>query len=108
MKEVGGWPTVAGIYTFFAGLVFTGWAAGRPGASVNSAMRGAGRAATGLIGAMFVGTYLGQFSQSRWYALPAALVGTAEIAYLVAGRASRTGVGQPVVGEASPDTGGLG
>ena len=33
-------------------------------------MQVAGRAATGLIGAMFVGTYLGQLSQSRWYAVP--------------------------------------
>ena len=53
-------------------------------------MRIAGRAATGLIGAMFVGTYSGQLSQSKWYAVPAALVGTAEIASVVARRAGRT------------------
>ena len=28
MNDVGGWPTVASIYTFFAGLAFTGWATG--------------------------------------------------------------------------------
>ena len=90
MNEVGGWPTVAGIYTLFAGLVFTGWAAGPPAARAKPAMRIAGRAATGLIGAMFVGTYFGQVSQSKWYAVPAALVGTAEIASVVARRAGRT------------------
>ena len=79
MKQVGGWPTVAGIYGFFAGLVLIGWAAGTPAAVDMPAMRVAGRAATDLIGAMFVGTYLGQLSQSRWYAIPAALVGTSEI-----------------------------
>jgi hypothetical protein len=82
MNEVGGWPTVAGIYILFAGLVFTGWAAGTPVARARPAMRMAGRVATGLIGAMFVGTYLGQLSQSRWYAVPAALVGAAEIAHV--------------------------
>jgi hypothetical protein len=85
MNEVGGWPTVAGIYAFFAGLAFTGWTAGPPAAVAKPAMRIVGRAATGLIGAMFVGTYLGQLSQSRWYAVPAALVATAEIANVVAG-----------------------
>ena len=82
MNEVGGWPTVAGIYTFFAGLVFTGWATRTPATSAKPAMRMADRVATGLIGAMFVGTYVGQLSQSRWYGVPAALVGAAEIAHV--------------------------
>ena len=80
---------VAGIYTLFAGLVFTGWAAGTPAARAKPAMRIVGRAATGLIGAMFVGTYFGQVSQSKWYAVPATLVGIAEIASVVARRAGR-------------------
>jgi hypothetical protein len=84
MNDVGGWPTVAGIYSFFAGLAGTGWAAGTPAAIGKPRMQVAGRAATGLIGAMFVGTYLGQLSQSRWYAVPAALVGTAVTANVVA------------------------
>ncbi len=86
MNEVGGWPTVAGIYTFFAGLVLTGWAAGAPAARTRPAMRMAGRVATGLIGAMFVGTYVGQLSQSRWYAVPAAFVGAGEIAHVAVRR----------------------
>jgi hypothetical protein len=89
MNQVGGWPTVAGIYTLFAGLVFAGWG-GTPAARAKPAMRIAGRAATGLIGAMFVGTYFGQLSQSKWYAVPAVLVGTAEIASVLARRAGRT------------------
>ena len=58
LNDVGGWPTVAAIYTLFAGLAATGWAAG---ASRSTSRRGlglAGRVATGLIGAMFAGTYL--------------------------------------------------
>jgi hypothetical protein len=96
LNEVGGWPTVAGIYTFFAGLVLTGWAAGTAALRAKPAMRAAGTAATGLIGAMFVGTYVGQLSQSRWYAVPAVLVGTAEIANVVAGRTSHARAVRPV------------
>jgi hypothetical protein len=97
LNHVGGWPTVAGIYTFFAGLAVTGWAAGTPAATGRPGMRVAGRAATGLIGAMFVGTYLGQLSQSRWYAVPATLVGTAGIANVLArhDRVGRTRVARP-------------
>jgi hypothetical protein len=84
MNDVGGWPTVAGIFTFFASLAVTGWAAGTPAATGKPRMRAAGRAATSFIGAMFVGTYLGQMSQSKWYAVPAALVGTAVTANVVA------------------------
>jgi hypothetical protein len=103
LDEVGGWPTVAGIYTFFAGLVLTGWATGTSALGAKPAIRVAGRAATGLIGAMFVGTYLGQLSQSRWYAVPAALVGTAEIANVVAGRAGRSTLSGLLRWGASPD-----
>jgi len=39
LNDVGGWPTVAGIYTFFAGLAFTGWAAGIPAATGKPRMR---------------------------------------------------------------------
>ena len=48
----------------------------------NHRMRLAGRTATGLIGAMFVGTYAGS-SHSRG-GTPAALVGTAVIANVAA------------------------
>lgn len=63
MNDVGGWPTVLGIYTFFAGLALTGWITGRPAASSRPGMRVAGRAAKGLIGVMFVRTYLGQLAE---------------------------------------------
>ncbi|HEX6757823.1 MAG TPA: hypothetical protein VF086_05330 [Propionibacteriaceae bacterium] len=97
MKDVGGWPTVAGIYSFFAGLAVTGWATGGPAAMSKHRMRVAGRTATGLIGAMFFGTYIGQVSQSRWYALPATLVGTAVIANVAAQHGGgRTSAVRPV------------
>lgn len=63
MNDVGGWPTVLGIYTFFAGLALTGWITGRPAVSSRPRMRVAGRAANGLIAAMFIGTYLGQLAE---------------------------------------------
>ena len=54
---------MAAIYTFFAGLVMTGWAARIPAVTGKPRMRAlAGRVATGLIGAMFVGTHAGQLS----------------------------------------------
>jgi uncharacterized membrane protein YeaQ/YmgE (transglycosylase-associated protein family) len=84
LNDVGGWPTVAGIYTFFAGLAITGWAAGAPTATGHGRRQTAGRATTGLIGAMFVGTYLGQLTQSRWYAVPATLVGAAVVTRVLA------------------------
>lgn len=77
LKDVGGWPTMAGIYVLFSGLAFTGWAAGVSVAPNRGQLRLAGRVATGLIGAMFVGTYLGQLPRSAWYAVPAAVVGAA-------------------------------
>ena len=83
LTDAGGWPTVAAIYTLFAGLAATGWAAG---ASWSTSRRGlglAGRAATGLIGAMFAGTYLGQLPRSGWNAVPAAIVASAVLARLL-------------------------
>ena len=69
MNEVGGWPTVLSIYFLFSVFALTGWAAGAPPGTVQPALRKTGHAATGLIGAMFVGTYLRQLTRSRWYVL---------------------------------------
>ena len=74
VDEVGGWATVAGIYTFFFGLAITGWAAGAPRMTGEPSMRATQRAATLLMAAMFVGTYLGQLRRSPWYAVPATIV----------------------------------
>ena len=38
---------------------------------------------TGVIGTMFVGTYIGQLRRSRWLALPATAVAAGEIAHLL-------------------------
>ena len=68
MNDVGGWPTVAGIYTFFAGLAFTGWATRAPAAMSNHRMRLAGRTAHRAHWGYVRRHIQGQFSQSRWYA----------------------------------------
>ena len=86
LHDVGGWPTVAGIYTFFAGLAVTGWVAGAPRAAGQPALRVVGQAATGLMAAMFVEVYLGQLPRSRWYALPATAVAGAVTAKVLAQR----------------------
>ena len=93
MHDVGGWPTVLGIYTLFSGLAFTGWAAGTSEATSRPHLLAAGRAATGLIGAMFVGTYIGQLAQSARYAVPATIVSGSVIAGDVASRRRERGRG---------------
>jgi uncharacterized protein len=86
MNEVGGWPTVVGIFSFFAGLAGTAWAAGAPQATGQPLMPAIGQAVTWVMAAMFVGVYLGQLPRSRWYALPAAAVAGAATANVVARR----------------------
>jgi hypothetical protein len=85
LNQVGGWPTVAAIYGIFSGLAWTGWVAGRPSAAKRRGVRLAGRIAVGVIGAMYVGTYLGQLPHSAWKAVPAAVVGAAVIGSLSTG-----------------------
>lgn len=87
MHDVGGWATVAAIYSLFAGLAVTGWTTSDPRAARTPALRLTGQAATGLMAAMFVGVYLGQLRRSRWYAVPATAVAGAVTARLVAQRA---------------------
>jgi uncharacterized protein len=89
LDDVGGWPTVAGIYTFFAGLAVTGWATGRPRAVSRRAMRIIGQAATWLMAGMFVEVYLRQLPRSRWYAVPATAVAGAVTAKVVGQRLRR-------------------
>lgn len=89
LNDVGGWPTVAAIYTIFAGLAATGWAAGAAPATNSRRLRSAGRVATAIIGAMFAGTYLGQLRRSGWNAVPAAIVAASVVAGLAA---ARTGI----------------
>lgn len=91
LNDVGGWPTVAAIYTLFSGLAATGWAAGAAPAN-SRRVRRAGRIATGIIGAMFAGTYLGQVPRSGWNAVPAAVVAAAVLAKLLTREKSLLGV----------------
>jgi hypothetical protein len=77
--DVGGWPTVAGIVTGFAGLATLGWI-GRPAnARVTANTRAVGTAARSVIGAMFTGTFAGRIALSAWYAVPTAISGTATV-----------------------------
>jgi len=93
LNDVGGWPTVATIYTLFAGLAATGWAAGASPSRNRRGLGIAGRIATGTIGAMFTGTYLGQLPRSGWNAVPAAIVAAAVLASLLSrGAAGRAGI----------------
>jgi hypothetical protein len=86
LDDVGGWPTVAGIVTGFAGLATIGWF-GRPTRSgVRPRTRAAGTAARTVIGTMFTGTFAGRVPQSPWYAVPTAISGTATV---LATRSSR-------------------
>jgi hypothetical protein len=82
MADVGGWPTVIGIYTVFSGLALTGWVARRPTATRRPWAPGVDGAATTLIAALFVGTYLGQARRSSAYVLPAVMIAGATIARL--------------------------
>jgi uncharacterized protein len=86
LTDVGGWATVAGIYTFVAGLAVTSWTTGAPRAAGRPRKSAVGHAATGLIAAMFVSVYLGQLRRSPWYAVPATAVAGAVTANVVAQR----------------------
>jgi hypothetical protein len=88
LNDVGGWPTVAAIYTLFAGLAATGWAAGASPPRSRRGLGFAGRVATGTIGVMFAGTYLGQLPRSGWNAIPAAIVASAVLARFLTRRAA--------------------
>lgn len=97
LGDMGGWPTVAAIYSGFGALVGVGrFAVGPPGSS-GPRRDVAGRAAVGVIGLMFVGTYLGQLRRSRLVALPATLIGAA-----VTARIAR-GAGAPAQGRHGAD-----
>jgi hypothetical protein len=85
LQDVGGCPTVAAIYTVFAALASAGWAAGSQAAKNTPGVGIAGRIATGIIAAMFVGTYLGQLPRSSWNAVPAAIISAAIAANLRTG-----------------------
>ncbi|HET9777959.1 MAG TPA: hypothetical protein VFP81_01610 [Propionibacteriaceae bacterium] len=92
LNDVGGWPTMAAIYALFAGLATTGWAAGASTATSSRRVGTAGRVATGIIGAMFAGTYLGQLPRSGWNAVPASIVAGAVLARLLTREKSLPGI----------------
>jgi hypothetical protein len=89
MREVGGWPTVVGIFAFFSGLAVTASVSGAPRMTDRPGLRAAGQAATWLMSAMFASVYLGQLPRSRWYAMPAAGLAGAVSANVVTRRLRR-------------------
>ena len=78
LDDVGGWPTVAGIFTGFAGMAAIGWA-GRPTTKVSRRTRTAGTAARTVIGTIFTGAFAGQLTRSAWYAIPTAISAAATV-----------------------------
>jgi hypothetical protein len=79
LDDVGGWLTIAGIFTGFAGLATMGWF-GRPTRTrVTPRTRAAGTAARTVIGTMFTATFAGRVSQSPWHAVPTVISGTTTI-----------------------------
>jgi hypothetical protein len=63
LADVGGWPTMAGIFVAFSGVAVTGWLAKTPTlTAAHTWLPTAGRAATGLITAMFASVYLQRVS----------------------------------------------
>ncbi len=90
LEDAGGWPTVAAIYSVFAGLAVTGWATGTPRAASRRTTRIVGQTATWLMAGMFVEVYLGQLPRSRWYAVPATAMAGAVTANVVSQRLRRS------------------
>lgn len=91
MHDVGGWPTVLGIFALFFTLAAAGWTATNP-ADTHRGRHRAGLAAPAIIGAMFVSFYLGQVPRSPRHAVPGAIIAAAVLANLashaIAGRAT--------------------
>jgi hypothetical protein len=86
MHDVGGWPTVFGIFGLFLGLSTAGWMAAEPADPRRGPHWGphwVGRAAPALIGAMFASVYLGRLPRSLWHAAPGAVIGAAVVANIV-------------------------
>ena len=86
LQDVGGWRTILGIYAFLAGLALTGQGAVAPTRTASPAVGVPAQVATGLVASMFVGTYLGQLVHSRWYLVPALLIGVTAAANITAPR----------------------
>ena len=95
MNDVGGWPTVAAIYTLFSALAVTGSAAGTRRAPGQPSHGVIGQAAMWVMAAMFAGAYVGQLPRSRWYAVPATAVAGAMTANAWARRLRRLSADHP-------------
>lgn len=79
LDDVGGWPTVAGIFTGFAGVASIGWVGRSARTRVSRRTLFAGTAARAVIGTMFTGTFASRSARSAWYAVPTVISGTASV-----------------------------
>ena len=79
LRDVGGWTTVAGIFTGFAGVATLGWVGLPTTTQAKPVDRAAGTAARTVIGTMFTGTFAGQLTRSAWYAVPTMISATATV-----------------------------
>ena len=74
VTDVGGWPTVLGIFVFFYALASVGLVARQVGPHAGHPLRLANRVTTTCLGLLFVVTYVGLIPHSLWYAVPGAFV----------------------------------
>ena len=86
VADAGGLPAVFGIFSFFYLLAGLALVQRRAGTSAGKLLHVAGRFATVFLGYMFVSTYVPLVERSHWYALPTALVVTAVVVDLLAGK----------------------
>jgi hypothetical protein len=89
VADAGGLPAVFGIFAFFYLLAGVALVQRRAGPSAGRMLHLAGRFATAFLGYMFVSTYVPLVARSPWYALPTALVATAVVLDLFAGKLRR-------------------
>lgn len=86
VADAGGWPAVFGIFAFFYLLAGLSLVQRRAGPNAGRMLHLTGRFSTVFLGYMFVSTYVPLVERSPWYALPAALVVTAVLLDLFAGK----------------------
>jgi hypothetical protein len=99
IADVGGWPAVFGVFTFFYVLASVGLLARRRGSDAGRALRLGGHFATTFLGYMFVSTYVPLITRSPWFAAPAALITIAVFADLLGERLGRlVCIGRPSAG----------
>jgi hypothetical protein len=89
VADVGGWPAVFGVFSFFYVLASLGLLARHRGRDAGRALRFGGRFASTFLGYMFVSTYVPLMTRSPWFAVPAAVITMAVLVDLLGERLRR-------------------